>query len=129
MISNFDVLDFNDNMFDVNDMENVDQHDIDSISDSICDIMRDSARKCGSFPTVNTRKGNRTCNKQPWFNRACKEKRQDLLRAFNANRANKNDRTKAERKAASKLYKKTINKQFVETVEAIYAPVTCILTG
>ena len=53
------------------------------------------------------------------FNQECEERRRDFMRALNAENVLKNAETKAERKATSKAYKKTINKQFVEYKKTI----------
>ena len=99
----------------LNNRTNVEQHDIDLICNSLCDIMKESAKKCGCFSEVKNKRRKRMCKKQPWFyNRECEERRRDFMRALNAEKEVKNEETKAVRIAASKAYKRTINKQFVE---------------
>ena len=70
----------------LNNSNTVMQQDIDLVSDSLYDIMKDIAKQCDCFPKVSNTRHKRTCKKQPWFNRECEDKRGIFMRALNADK-------------------------------------------
>ena len=90
------------------------QETIDLIVLKVGDIFKSSAMKSNiiKFSKPNNRKVKRKLDRKPWFNNNCENYRSNYLQAKNKFRNNKNPSNLLIMKTNSKLYKKTLRKEY-----------------